>query len=58
MTYCPKWKLKKMFREYWQDYLTVQNFADVYGVSRETMYRAINLGRILHNKEAEQISKG
>lgn len=47
-------KLKRMFREYWNDYLTIQNYAEAYGVTRDFMFRIINIGRKLHNKEAEK----
>ena len=54
----PRWKLKQMFRQYWNDYLTINCFAEAYGVSKEFMYRAINIGRKLHNKEADSIILG
>lgn len=50
-----KCKLRAMFREYFNDYLTIQAYADAYGMLREDMYRRINLGRILHNKYADKL---
>lgn len=50
-----KQKLIKMFREYWNDYLTIDTYAQAYGISKEKMYRIINLGRILHNANAEKL---
>ena len=49
--YYTRSKLKRIFREYWNNDLTIAKFAEIYGVTRDFMYRAINLGRILHNKE-------
>jgi len=57
MKIIPRWKLRSMFREYFNDYLTIDNYASVYGVSNNKMYRAINIGRILHNKKAEQLQE-
>ena len=51
----PRWKLKQMFREYWNDYLTVENYSQAYNETKGFMYRAINIGRKLHNIEAEKI---
>lgn len=55
MKIVPRWKLKAMFREYWNDYLTIDNYAEVYKVSRDCMYRIINIGRRLHNQEADKL---
>lgn len=43
-------RLARMFREWFNDYLTVQVYADAYGITRERMFRIINLGRIAHNR--------
>jgi uncharacterized protein (UPF0262 family) len=51
----PRWKLKQMFRQYWNDYLTIDCFAEAYNVSKPFMFRAINIGRKLHNKEADRL---
>lgn len=50
-----KEKLMTMFREYWNDYLTVDAYAQAYGTTRENMYRIITLGRTLHNANAEKL---
>lgn len=45
-----KKKLAAMFRTWFNDYLTVQAYADAYGIERERMFRIINLGRKAHNR--------
>ena len=53
--YYTRWKLINMFREFWCNYLTIENYAEAHGTSKEFMHRAINIGRKVHNKEAEKI---
>ncbi len=52
-----KEKLRKMFREYWNDYLTIDVYAQAYGIPKQKMYRIINLGRKLHNINAEKLNQ-
>ena len=56
--YISKKRLALLFREYWNDYLTVGVFAVAYGVTKEQMLRAINLGRIIHNRTADKLAEG
>ena len=51
-----KAKLKEAV-ELLNDYLTIACFAEAYGVSQDFMYRAINIGRKLHNREADKLKK-
>jgi hypothetical protein len=50
-------KLRCIFREWWNDYLTIQKIAEDYDISPERAYRIINIGRRLHNKRADQLRK-
>ena len=49
-------KLRRIFREYWNDYLTIQTMADHNNITRERAYRIINLGRKLHNRRADELN--
>ena len=48
-------QLMTHFREWWNDYLTIQQFADDHGWTRDYAYRVINTGRKLHNRNAEKL---
>ena len=50
-----KTRLKLMFREWWNQYLTIECFAEAKGLTKEVAYRMINIGRKLHNIEAEKL---
>ena len=45
-------KLRRLFRLWWNDYLTLQRFADDHGMTRARAYRVINAGRKLHNRNS------
>lgn len=47
-----------MFREWFNDYLTIKVYAEAHGITEKEMYRIINLGRILHNKNADRLKAG
>jgi len=49
-------KLRRLFREWWNDYLTIQQFADDHGMTRDYAYRVINTGRKLHNRRACELA--
>ena len=49
-------KLRRIFREWFNDYLTIQQFADDHDMTREYAYRVINTGRRLHNRRANELS--
>lgn len=53
-----KEKLRRMFREYWNDYLTIDVYAQAHGMAYNEMYRIINLGRKLHNQMADKLKGG
>lgn len=46
--------LKSLFRDYWNNYLTVDRFAEVHNVDNVTMLALIDEGRRYHNQDAEQ----
>ena len=52
-----KTRLKLMFREWWNQYLTIECFAEAKGLTKEVAYRMINIGRKLHNIEAGKLQK-
>ena len=49
-------KLRWHFRNWWNDYLTIQQYADDHGWTRDYAYRAINAGRKLHNRRAVELA--
>jgi len=49
-------KLRKHFRDWWNDYLTIQQYADDHGWTRDYCYRVINVGRKLHNRRAVELT--
>lgn len=48
--------LRSLFREWLNDYLTVQQFADDHNMTHARAHRVINLGRRLHNNRADRLS--
>ena len=44
--------LRELFREWYNDYLTVEKFAIDHNWSTEYAYRVITTGRELHNRSA------
>ena len=49
-------KLRILFRQYWNDYLTVQCFADAHGWDTDYATRVIDAGRTLHNRRAVKLN--
>ena len=49
-----KSKVINMFLDWFNNFLTVQAFADYYGISRWRALRVIELGRLLHNRKIEK----
>lgn len=45
-------KLRRLFRTWCNDYLTVQQFAEHHGIDRARANRIIDTGRVLHNRHA------
>mgnify|MGYP003655136285 CR=1 FL=1 len=43
-------KLQLLFLDWWNDFLTVDVFAEYYEVSRERAERIIAIGRTIHNR--------
>lgn len=41
-----------MYMDYWQDFLTVERFAEYYDISEEKAERVIAIGRRIHDKLA------
>jgi hypothetical protein len=50
--------LETMFKRYWSDYLTIKEYASVYNISEAKMYRIINIGRKIYNKNCDKIKRG
>jgi len=48
-----KTKLAEIFREYWNNFLSVEGFASYYGIPVSRAQRMINLGRWAHDKGAK-----
>ena len=44
---------KELFRDYWNNFITVGAFAAYYGLSDTAARTIIEIGRTLHNEEAE-----
>jgi hypothetical protein len=49
-------KLRILFRQYWNDYLTVATFAEHHGWTVDYATRVIDAGRKLHNRRAQELS--
>lgn len=47
-------KIKNMFRDWFNNFGSVDAFADYYGISRYTALRVIEAGRKLHNQEVKR----
>ena len=50
-------KLRRLFREWLNNYLTVQHFADDHDMTKDYATRVIETGRILHNRRAKELSR-
>ena len=44
-----KQKIEKLYLDYFNNFLTVEYFANYYGLELEKAYRIINLGRKINN---------
>lgn len=53
-TICARVYLKALFREYWNDYLSVDRFAAEHQVDRVTMWALIDAGRRCHDQDASE----
>ena len=47
-------KLQLLFLDWWNDFLTVDYFAEYYEVSRERAERVIAAGRTIHNRRTSR----
>lgn len=47
-------KLADLFLEYFNDYLTVEKFAEHKGISEGRAWRIIQLGRVLHDRRVRR----
>ncbi len=50
-------KLAAMFREYWNDFLTLEGWASYHGINKRLAVRLIHAGRRAHNLKAEQLAR-
>ena len=50
-------QLRQHFRNWWNDYLTVDKYALDHGWSRDRAMRVLNLGRKLHNRQADELAR-
>ena len=50
-------KLRWHFRNWWNDYLTVDRYAEDYGWSRNYTWRVLSIGRKLHNRRAVELTE-
>ena len=50
-------QLRQHFRNWWNDYLTVDQFASDNGWSKNRAMRVLNLGRRLHNRQADELAR-
>ena len=53
MTYKEKQKCKYMFRDWFNNFLTIPVFAEYYGISEAKALEIIAIGKDAHNKQAE-----
>ena len=45
-------ELARLFREYWNDFITVQAFADYHSLTFHKAMRIIERGKVIHNHQA------
>lgn len=50
-------QLADLYLEWWNDWLTVERFAEYHGVSVADATTLINMGREYHNQRAERIKE-
>jgi hypothetical protein len=55
MNYKEKQKCKVMFRDFFNNFLTVPVFAEYYGISEDYAHEVIRVGKEVHNREAEYL---
>ena len=46
-------ELKMMYRDYYNNYLTVETFAEHHAVAYEDMEKLLEIGKLYHNTDAE-----
>ena len=46
-------ELKNMYRDYFNNYLTVETFAEHHAIAYEDMEKIIEMGKLYHNTDAE-----
>ena len=49
--------LAELFREYWNDYLTIAVFSEHKGIPEDKAYRMVNAGRKAHNLHADKLKR-